>query len=167
VSHPTNQLILHSSFFIFVQAVRFALESVLLGRRGASLLSAAPSTIDEEESGSGSDSNSDSDSDSDQPKSSRKSASAQKNKKASARTKNNLAPLRIVAAIELLTAHITSLPKHEDSSLDFEDEDTTSSDVTSSTHCKSVFSVLLRVLKDDGLPPASKDRASCKDATSR
>jgi len=146
--------------------VRFALESVLLGRRGASLLSAAPSTIDEEESGSGSDSNSDSDSDSDQPKSSRKSASAQKNK-ASARTKNNLAPLRIVAAIELLTAHITSLPKHEDSSLDFEDEDTTSSDVTSSTHCKSVFSVLLRVLKDDGLPPASKDRASCKDATSR
>ena len=129
-----------------VKAVRFALESVILGKRGASLLK--EDAVDD-------DSESESDSEDD---SENKKKSTKKTKKV------NLAPLRVVAAIELLTAHICSLPKHQDNSVDMLG---TSDDVTSASHVKAVFDVFLRIVKDNGLPPNSKDRPSCNDKASK
>ena len=86
--------------------------------------------------------------------------------KAKAAAEKKLATDRIVAAIELLVAHIRSLPKYEMASKggDISVED---GDVSSSHHCRTVFGVLVRILEEDGLPPSPRDRQLCKDSASR
>ena len=123
-----------------VKAIRFAYESVLMGKRGGSILNMS---TDEPE-------------DDDVPKKSAKAAKA---------LERQLATDRVVGAIELLVAHIRSLPKYiPPASGDFSMDE---GDVTSSSHVKSVFRALVGILEDDGLPPSSRDQALCKDVKSK
>ncbi|GMH77710.1 hypothetical protein TrLO_g15830, partial [Triparma laevis f. longispina] len=122
-----------------VKAVRFALESVLLGKRGASILATDDA---------------DDDMDEEAPAKSAKDKAAMEKKLASA---------RIVSAIELLVAHVRSLPKYNKK----KDSAITSDDVSAPAHTKVVFSTLVRILEDDGLPPSTRDRKICTDAKSK
>ncbi|GMH91678.1 hypothetical protein TrVE_jg10794 [Triparma verrucosa] len=121
-----------------VKAVRFALESVILGKRGASILA----TDDDDEM------------DEEGPAKSAKEKAALEKKLASA---------RIVSAIELLVAHIRSLPKYNKK----KEVTNTSDEVSAPAHTKVVFSTLVRILEDDGLPPSTRDRKICTDAKSK
>jgi len=131
-----------------VKAVRFALESVLLGKRGASILG---SSDDVEMSDA---------SDDEAPK---QSAAA----KATAAKK--LATDRAVAAIELLVAHVKSLPslsKDEQANLQtlvVSGE----SDISRPQHTQLVFNTLLRIIEEKGIPPSTRDRKICTDAKSK
>ena len=123
-----------------VKAIRFAYESVLMGKRGGSILNMS---TDEPE-------------DDDVPKKSAKAAKAME---------RQLATDRVVGAIELLVAHIRSLPVYApntNANISMDE-----GDVTSSSHVRGVFRALVGILEDDGLPPSTRDQALCKDVKSK
>jgi hypothetical protein len=125
-----------------VKAIRFAYESVLMGKRGGSILNM--STDEPEDDGAGA------------PKKSAKAAKAME---------KQLATDRVVGAIELLVAHIRSLPiyaPNTNANISMDE-----GDVTSSSHVRGVFRALVGILEDDGLPPSNRDQALCNDAKSK
>ena len=122
-----------------VKAVRFALESVVLGKRGPSILANDDDEEEDDEEGAGA-------------KSAKEKAALQK----------KLVAARIVSAIELLVAHIRSLPKHDGKASALSGDE-----VSAPAHSKLVFSTLVRILEENGLPPAARDRKICTDAKSR
>jgi hypothetical protein len=90
---------------------------------------------------------------------------------AAAKTKaaQELATSRAVAAIELLVAHIGSLPALKvprTTSLKALRENG-DSDISSPAHTGIVFDTLLRIVEDSGMLPNTRDRKLCTDAKSK
>jgi hypothetical protein len=135
-----------------VKAVRFALESVLLGKRGASILGS--SGDDDVEMSDASDS---------------EEGAPKKSAAAKAAAEKQLATSRAVAAIQLLVAHIRSLPAISKTQRSQMKQllDSGNTDISFPTHTKTVFDTLLRIVEEKGMLPSARDRKICTDAKSK
>ena len=139
------------------KAVKFALESILLGRSSDS--------DGGDESGSDEENESSDDEDGEDSVSTSKSKkrSSQGRRRSSSTTKRSAdgvsgAASRAVIAMKLLATHIrsTTLASRQ-ANKKLRNED----------HIKSVLSVFEQVLRDSGLPPSSRDRRECKSPLDR
>lgn len=135
------------------KAIKFALESILLGRTANGHESGGSDNSDEENESSDEEGDEESVSTS---KSKRRSS--QSRRKSTAKPSTNVAANRAKLAISLLTTHIRSaiLASRQ---ANWKDQN--------KDHIKSVFSVLEQILKDSGLPPSSRDRRECKSSSDR
>ena len=143
------------------KAIKFALESVLLGR----------SHSDESDSDSVHDGGSDAESSDDDDE----SASASKSRRRSSHGRRrssgsvkgssvdadvSLAALRACAAIELLVAHIRA-------TADARNKSVKGIQSPAADHITAVFATLEQILRDNGLPPSSRDRRYCTSSADR
>ena len=134
------------------KAIKFALESILLGRTANGDESGESDNSDEE--------NESSDEEGDEESASSKSRrrSSQSRRKSTAKPSTNVAANRAKLAISLLTTHIRSaILASRQTNWKNQNKD----------HIKSVFSVLEQILRDAGLPPSSRDRRECKSSSDR
>jgi len=143
------------------RAIKFALESVLLGR----------SHSDESDSDSANDGGSDAESSDDEDESASASKSRRRSsngrRRSSGRVKGSsndanvsLAALRACAAIELLVAHIRA-------TADARSKSVSGIQSPATDHIKTVFATLEQILRDSGLPPSSRDRRYCTSSADR
>ena len=139
------------------KAVKFALESILLGRSSDSDGGDESGSSDEENESSDDEDGEDSVSTSKSKK--RLSQGRRRSSSTSKRSTNSAtgvsgAASRAAIAMKLLATHIRStiLANKKIQNVD---------------HIKSVFTVLEQVLRDSGLPPSSRDRRECKSPLDR
>ena len=133
------------------KAIRFALETVLLGRRDSFDNTGSDEEEDDESAGG------------DSPKSAKKRRKSNQSpgmKNSLEDEQLSIACRRACAAIEFLVTHIRS-------ALISKRVQKAETEIPSSEHIEQVFSVLHRILQDQGLPPCSSDRLDCRSRQDR
>ena len=138
-------------------AVKFAMGTILLGRSGIS------------NNGDSSDSDSDASDNDDKETPRRKSSSSKVNHQSPVEVKYlldntqlSLATRRICAAIEFLVSYIRATilaSAFPQASTDIEDQRVV---LLSSDRLKSLFEVLVQIIRDQGFPQCNRDRAECR-----
>jgi len=143
-----------------VKAIRFAFETILLGRGDGN---PTESREDPELSSDGESH----DESKPRPSSGRRSSSKRSPRKS---LNNNecslsLACQRTCAAISFLVTHIRATILHARSNVGKENRK--ASAAPSKEHISAIFDVLIGLIQDGGLPPSSRDRHDCKGAEDR